>query len=65
MLTQIDNLNSLITLKTETQFEKFGFKIVEIDISNLKKLGEGNFGSIYLYEDSNKREYVLKIIDIG
>ena len=64
MLAQMNDLNELIQLRAEKQFEKFGFKEVKIDTSKLKQLGKGNFGAVYLYVDVNGKEHVLKTVDI-
>lgn len=34
-----------------------------LDFEEIKKLGEGNSGSVYLVEDSNKRQYAAKYIE--
>lgn len=63
MIAQIAELNDEIDWWSVQILEKGDLKVVKLDISELKMIGKGNFGCVYLYNDSFGIEYVLKILD--
>ena len=60
----VNKMNAILQAQVDNEIANCEVKVKDVDLTKLTKLGEGNFGSVYQYEDEEGKKFVLKALNL-
>lgn len=60
----VNKMNAILQAQVDNEIANCEVKVKDVDLTKLTKLGEGNFGSVYQYEDEEEKKFVLKALNL-